>query len=168
MKKCCYFFSPRALIYGGVCGGFCFISRSLLGSPLEMLHLTEEINLLPSYWFFNLLSVFACFLMGMGFGWIIDCVVRGHNSGAKEIFAYRGALCLSFAFFLFLLWFPVLFYAKRLFVSFVVSILATICSLACAVEWSRLAPTRASLVIYADTVWLFYIMLVSLSVWWGS
>jgi len=168
MKNGCYIFGPRPLVCGGICGGFCLLSRTLFGSPLEMLHLTEGINLLPSVWFFNLLSVFACFLMGMSFGWIIDYAVRGHNSGVKEICAYRGALCLSFAFFLFLLWFPVLFYAKRLFISFVISVIAMICSLACAVEWTRLLPTRASLVIYADTVWLFYIMLISLSVWWGS
>jgi hypothetical protein len=36
------------------------------------------------------------------------------------------------------------------------------------IEWGRLAPTRAPLMICCNTVWLFYIMLLSLSVWWGS
>ena len=147
---------------------FCFLSRTLFGSPLDTVHLTEGINFLPSIWLFNFLSVSACFLMGAGAGWVIDYIERGDNSGVRAICAYRGALFLSFSFFLFLIWFPVLFFARRFFLSFIISTLALVSSLVCAIEWSKLSPARASLVIWVDTVWLFYIMFVSLSVWWGS
>ena len=168
MKKGCSILSPRGLVYGGVLAAFCFLSRTLFGSPLDMIHLTEGISFLPSIWLFNLLSVSACFLMGISFGWIIDDVISGHNSGYMSVLAYRGALYLSFSFFLFVIWFPVLFLAKRLFIAFAISVIALLCSLSCAIEWSRVTPTRAALLIYLDTAWLFYIMLVSLSVWWGS
>lgn len=168
MKNSSHALSPRAIVCGAMSGGLCFLSRTLFGTPLEMIHLTDNINLLPPFWLFNLLSISACFLMGMSFGWIIDYAIRGYNSGTREVLAYRGALFLSFAFFMFLLWFPVLFYAQRLFISFLLSVVSLICSLACAIGWSRLSPMRASVVIYADTIWLFYIMLVSLSVWWGN
>lgn len=160
--------SPRSIVFGAITATFCFLSRTLFGTPYDTAHLTEGINFLPSIWLFNFLSVSACFLMGASAGWVIDCIERGDNSGVRSISAYRGALFLSFSFFLFLIWFPVLFFAQRFFLSFVISILALVSSLACAVEWGRLNPTRASLVIWADTVWLFYIMFVSLSVWWGS
>lgn len=168
MKNSCHVLSPRSLIYGGVSAGICFLSRTLFGSPLDMIHMTDGINFLPSIWLFNLLSISACALMGMSFGWVMDYLIKGYNSGSRAICAYRGALFLSFSFFMFLLWFPVLFYGKRLFISFVISVVALICSLACAIEWSKLSPTRSSLAIYADTVWLFYVMFVSLSLWWGS
>ena len=160
--------SPRALMYGGICGGFCFISRTFFESPLEMVHLTESVNLLPPIWIFNLLSVVACFVMGMSAGCVIDYVVTGQNSGAKATSAYRGALYLSFSFFLFLVWFPILFFAQKLFMSFAISVIALICSVTCAFEWSRLRPSSASVLIYIDAVWLFYMMFVSLSIWWGS
>lgn len=168
MKKGCSIFSPRGIVCGGVCASVCFLSRTLFGSPLDMIHLTQKINFLPSIWLFNFLSVAACFLVGMSFGWIIDGVVIGHSSGPMATCAYRGALFLCCSFFLFLIWFPVLFFARRLFVSFVISVSALICSLSCAIEWSKLTPRSASLLIYLNTVWLFYIMFVSLSVWWGS
>lgn len=168
MKNNCPILSPRALVYGGICGIFCFISRTLFGSPLEALHILGGGRAFPPMWVFNFLSVCSCALMGMSAGWIIDCIARGYNSGTRSVNAYRGALYLSFAFFLFLIWFPVLFFAKRLFIAFMLSTLAMISSLACAIEWGRLVPTRATLVIYCNTIWLFYIMLVSLSVWWGS
>ena len=168
MKNYYPILSPRALLYGGVCGGFCFLSRSLFGSPLDTIHIISGAYLLPPVWIFNLLSICACALIGVSAGWIVDYIVKGYNSGARAVSAYRGALYLSFSFFLFIIWFPVLFFAQRLFVAFAVSVLALICSLVCAIEWGRLAPTRASLLIYANTLWLFYIMFVSLSVWWGS
>jgi len=168
MKYSCPILSPRAVFCGGITGSFCFLSRTLFGSPLDIIHITERINFLPSVWLFNLLSVAACFFMGISFGWIVDGIVSGHNSGQKSVSAYRGALFLSISFFLFIIWFPVLFFAKRLFLSFLISVLELFCALTCAIEWSKLIPRRSSLLIYADTVWFFYIMFVSLSVWWGS
>ncbi len=167
MKRSYQILSPRAIIYGGVAGVACFVSRTVLGNPMNMLHITESTNCLPPLWVFNLLSVISCTLMGMSAGWIIDCVLSGHNKGAFEISSYRGALYLSFAFFMFLIWFPVLFFAQKLFLSLVIAILALICSLCCAIEWSRVSPPRSSLVMYVNTIWLFYIMFVNLSLWWG-
>ncbi len=161
-------FGFRGLLYGAISGGCCFLSRTLFGSPLEMMHLIQDINFLPSVWLFNILSVSACFLMGICLGWIIESVVIGYNSGPKEACAYRGALYLSFSFFLFIIWFFVLFYARRLFLSFLISVLTLLSALSCSVEWSNLKPTRAAIFMYVDTIWMLYITFVSLSVWWGS
>lgn len=160
--------SPRAIIYGCIAGIACFISRTMLGSPLNMIHIIGSTACLPPLWIFNLLSVLSSALMGASAAWVIDSIEVGYNNGAREISSYRGALCLSCAFFLFLIWFPILFFAQRLFLSFVVSALALICSLCCAIEWSRVGPSRSSAVMYVNTAWLFYIMFVSLSVWWGN
>ena len=168
MKRAYPILSARSILYGGVSGGFCFLSRTLFGNPLGMIYFTEGKSLLPSLWLFNILSVAACGAMGMSLGWVIDHVANGNNTGQRSVCVYRGALFLSFAFFLFVVWFPTLFFGQRLFVSLVLSVAAMICSLICAFEWSRVLPTRASVVIYADTVWMFYITLVSLSIWWKS
>ena len=168
MKKAYPILSPRGLFCGCITGAFCLLSRTLFGNPLGTIHLIEKTNLLPPLWIFNLLSVCTCFLVGMSFGWIADHVISGNNAGQRAVCAYRGALYLSVSFFLFVIWFSVLFYGQRFFVSLVLSVVALICSLACAVEWGRLIPTRASLIVYLNTVWLFYIMLLSLSVWWQS
>ena len=160
--------SPRAIIYGCIAGIACFISRTMLGSPLNMIHIIGSTACLPPLWIFNLLSVLSSALMGASTAWVIDSIEVGYNNGAREISSYRGALCLSCTFFLFLIWFPILFFAQRLFLSFVVSALALICSLCCAIEWSRVGPSRSAAVMYVNTAWLFYIMFVSLSVWWGN
>ena len=168
MKRSFPILSPRAIIYGCIAGAACFVSRTMLGSPLNMLHMLGSAACLPPLWLFNFLSVLASALMGMSAAWVIDCVASGYNNGAREIGSYRGALYLLSAFFLFLIWFPILFLAQRLFLSFAVSILALISSLCCAIEWSRVSPSRSAAVMYVNTVWLFYIMFVSLSVWWGN
>ncbi len=164
MKRNYPLFSLRSLVYGGICALCCFVSRTAFGSPLNMIHLTQSIGVLPPLWLFNVLSIVGCFLMGISFGWIVDEIVRGFNSGLKEICAYRGALFLSFSFFLFLLWFPLLFCAERLFLSFIASVIALISLLICAIEWRKLTPIHASAVLFIDTVWMFYIMFVSLSI----
>lgn len=168
MKRSYPILSPRAIIYGSIAGVACFISRTMLGSPLNMLHMIGHTGCLPPLWLFNLLSVIASALMGMSAAWVIDCIASGYNNGARAISSYRGSLYLSCAFFLFLIWFPVLFLAGRLFIAFTISILALISSLCCAIEWSRVGPSRSAAVIYVNTAWLFYIMFVSLSAWWGN
>lgn len=166
MKRVHPILSSRAIIYGCIAGVACFISRTTLGNPLNMLHMVGSSACLPPLWIFNLLSVIASTAMGISAAWVLDGVASGYNNGAREISAYRGALFVSCAFFLFLIWFPVLFFAQRLFLSFAVSVFALICSLCCAIEWSRVRPSRSAAAMYINTVWLFYIMFVSLSVWW--
>ena len=164
MKRSYFLFSFRGLVYGGISALCCFISRTSFGSPLNMIHLTQGIGILPPLWIFNFLSIFSCFLMGISFGLIVDEIVRGFNSGLKEICAYRGALFLSFSFFSFLLWFPLLFFAEKLVLSFIVSVIALISLLICAIEWRKLTPPHACAVLFINAVWMFYIMFASLSI----
>ncbi len=164
MKKNYSVFSIRSIFCGAIAAISCFISRTVFGSPLNMMHMTEGINFLPPIWIFNLLSMFISFMIGMSYGWSVDEIVNGRNAGTREIYVYRGALYLSFAFFLFLIWYPLLFCEEKIFLSFCLSVIALICSLICAVEWSKTVPTRASLIIFSNTAWLFYIMFSSLSI----
>jgi len=164
MKRSYPISSLRGLLYGGISALVCFISRISCGSPLKMIHLTQGIGVLPPLWIFNVISILSCFLMGISFGWIVDEITRGFNSGIKEICAYRGALFLSFSFFSFLLWFPLIFIAEKLFLSFIASVVALISLLTCAIEWRKLTPTYASAVLFINAVWMFYIMFLSLSI----
>ncbi len=162
------FFSLTGIVCGAVSAFAGFISRTSFGSPLDMIHKISGKCALPSIWVFNLVSIAFFFVIGLAFGWVAETTADRMNVGREEVSAYRGAMFLIAAFFLSLIWYPVFMFAQKLFLSLVISILCMLSSLLCAVEWGRVFLKRASVAMLINTLWCFYIMFISLSVFLNS
>ncbi len=168
MKSRYPFFSVTGIICGAVSALFCLISRTSFGSPLDMIHKISGTCALPPIWVFNFISIVSFFILGLSFGRIAESTSDRMNVGREEICAYRGGMFAITTFFLSLIWYPVFMLAQKLFLAFVISVLSMISSLLCTLEWGKVYPKRTSCLVLINTVWCFYIMFVSLSVFLNS
>ena len=150
------------------CGVFscviCIFSRIIFDSPLEMIHIVKGISLLPSIWIYNLISYAWFFLIGVAAGAIMESTKCGSNNGHSEICAYRGGLFFLSCFFISLILYHLFFILNMLFLSLIISAVSLMCTLLCAVQWSRVRPHTSSVIMYSFSVWQFYMFFVCLSV----
>ncbi|MBE6584185.1 MAG: tryptophan-rich sensory protein [Ruminococcaceae bacterium] len=155
-------------LFCGIISAVCaFFARMLSGSPLDMVHKLEGIDILPPIWIFNLLSVAWYFLIGAAAGAVIHGVNKGCVRGKEEIWAYRGGIFFSVTFFSGLIWYPLFFVGEALFFSLVTSIIITLSAVLCAYFWFGAKINNAALIMSAYTIWTFYVLIVNLSALFG-
>ncbi len=153
-----------SLICGVIAAICAFISRVIFGSPLDMIHKLEGIDLLPPIWIFNFICVAWYFFIGVAAGTVINGVSKKAVCGREELWAYRGGLFFLITFFSGLIWYPVFFVAQAIFISFAVSLAVTLGSLICAYFWFGSGVTIPALIVSANTIWSFYLLIVNISV----
>lgn len=168
MKKQSFFFTQYGVIFGAISSIFCLFFISAFGSPFDMIHKLNGIGMIPPIWIINLLLIVFFFLQGFSLGSIITAAKNRINVGEKELCAYRGTVFLSCAFFLSLLWYPLFFFAEKLFLSLLVSIVCLIFSILCAIEWLHAEPIGASITVFVCSIFEFYILFINLSVFFTN
>lgn len=164
MKKQSFFFTQQGVLFGAISAVFCLFFISAFGSPFDMIHKLNGIGTIPPIWILNLLTIVFFFLLGFSLGSIINAAKNRINVGERELCVYRGAIFLSCAFFLALLWYPLFFFAEKLFLSLFVSIVCLIFSILCAIEWLHSEPVGASITVFVCCIFEFYILFINLSV----
>lgn len=150
------------LILGASYAALGFSVRVFSKSPLGVIHILGANNFLPPIWIFNTLCLFWFFACGYAAGIIIGEIICRHPKGREEICAYRGGMSFVALFFLTLIWYPVFFCEMRLLLALLIAIASVICSAICACFWRE--NKLASLIMCANSIWLFYILLANLSV----
>ncbi len=156
IKKC-------ALICGAVYAILGFIVRICAGSPYNTVHTLGMDTYLPAIWLFNFFCIFWFFVCGIAVGSIFGQKLCGRISGREELCLYRGCLFFVSLFFLSLMWYPLFFGGNALALSLLIIFLCVICSALCAMSWREISLLSCVLMI-ANSLWLFYILLVNLLV----
>jgi len=152
-----------ALLFGIIYAALCISVRILSGSPYGMIHKLDAGGVIPPLWIFNLLSAVWGFLAGFASGIVWSEVRLCRARGESEICAYRGGIFFVALVFLSLIWYPLFFVSERLILSFIIALLAVICSALSALQWRRVS-LLSSLVTAAYALWLFYVLAVNLVV----
>ena len=153
------------------CGLVCGIIYAVIGlivrictkSPYNTIHVLGADVYLPPLWIFNLLCLFWLFVSGFAAGITVGKMAIKRICGREEISAYRGLLTFICLFFLSLLWYPLFFGGERLALSLLVALLCVICSSACGLAW-RSVVGLPGLLMGANALWQFYVLLVNLLV----
>ena len=155
--------NKTAMIFGILGIILCLLTRIFSGSPYNMIHTLDPSDIIPPIWLFNLLSIAWSFLSGYAAGMIVCAVAKGSVRGSRELFAYKGGLFFIAYAFLSLIWYPLFFGEERLFLSFLITLLKVLTAAVCMYFWSY-SVTSAALIMAANALWSFYILLVNLSV----
>lgn len=150
-----------AVIFGGVYAAVGFIVRVMSDSPFDTIHILGAGTFLPPMWIFNVLCLFWMFVCGTAAGAVVAKIFCGRIAGDKVLSIYRGGLFYIALFFLCMLWYPLFFGGNALGVSLLISLLALLCSCVCAFQW-KCAGIYETLSMSANSIWLFYILLVNL------
>ena len=154
----------NSLLYGIICAISYIACMAFFGTPLEMIHIIRGINILPPIWLFNLLSVFWFFLIGVAAGAIAGSTGRKLNTGKSEIYSYKGGLFFLICFFTSLIRYYLLFFAGKLFMSLIISIICLVCSFLCTSLWIYANPKISSVIMFLFSIWQIYLFFVNLSI----
>lgn len=153
-------FNVCSLIIGFMCVLMYIITLTVSGSPYDMIHKLDLNKMIPPMWVWRIFSIVWFFLSGAAAGLI---VYEGacHRIGADgKLCAYRGGTYFISGFFLSIVHYPLFFCVERLFIAFIVSLLAIICTVICCVIWSKISPL-ASVVLSGYAFWLLYVVFIS-------
>lgn len=150
-------------ISGIICALFYFISRVICGNGLDMVHKLSGFEILPPMWIFNAIFLVFYFIIGIAIGGMIHGISLRQIRGEEEICAYKGGLFFISSFFLGITWFPIFFVFQSLFFSVLCALSALMCALVCAFHWYKTANKISPTLMATFSVWMFYIMFLSLS-----
>jgi hypothetical protein len=156
-----------SLLLGAVCAVFAFLARAVSGSPLDIIHKLYGLELLPPIWLFNFLSVAWSFLIGAAAGAVIYGAASNKICGAQKIGAYIGLCFFLVSFFMSIIWYPLLFSAEALFLSFVASILVVLSAVLCAVNWFGAKVGIPAIIMSAYAICSFYLFIVNVAILFG-
>lgn len=149
----------------GIAGAVCvFISRVLSGSPLDMIHKLEGIDVLPPIWIFNLLSAAWGFLICAALGAVIKRINDGGGFGQSEMHSYRGIAFFLVTFFMGLLWYPVFFAAQAIVIALLISLVTTVFAVCSAYDWFCAENNSPAVIMSAYSIWSIYILIINFSV----
>ena len=98
---------------------------------------------------------------------VMDASLHKLNLGEREKASYCGGMFLLSAFFLALIWHTVLFSAQKLFIALLIAIMCLISLCICTVKWSKVLPTKASVITGACAVFVFYLIIITCSALFG-
>ncbi len=156
IKKC-------ALICGAAYAFLGLIVRICSGSPYNAVHTLGIDAYLPAIWLFNFFCIFWFFVCGVAVGSIFGRKMCGRINGRGEVYLYQGCLFYVSLFFLSLMWYPLFFEGEALALSLLIIFLCVVCSAMCAISW-RAVSLLSCVLMVANSLWLFYILLVNLLV----
>lgn len=152
-----------AIICGAVYSILGLIVRVCAGSPYNTVHTLGMDAYLPAIWLFNFFCIFWFFICGIAVGSIFGRMLCGRINGREEVYLYRGCLFFVSMFFLSLIWYPMFFGGETLALSLLIIFLCVICSVLSALSW-RGASLFSCVLMIANSLWLFYILLVNMLV----
>ncbi len=149
---------------GVLCGAISllltFLSQILTGNQSILLLRADLRSLLPPLWLLNLLSLFLSFLLGYAGGSVTEA--------AGKYVGYRQNACFGGLFFLALLFLnlirhPLFFGCGKPFLSLLATLCAILCAGLAARIWMKVCIS-AALITGAYVLWLFYLLILNLSV----
>lgn len=164
MNKKNVFFTPITLLCGLACAITGIASLVLFGAPLCSINVLRGMNIFPPIWIYNLISTVWYFLIGAAYGAILEANTRRINSGDIETAAHKGGAFLISAFWISIIRHFLLFYAGRLFIALLLSCICALCSLIASIIWRKAYPRVSSVTVLGFTIWQFYNLLLSFSV----
>ena len=153
-------FSGCSLLTGGLCVIIYIVMLAISGSPFEMIHKLDFNKMIPPMWMWRIFNLAWAFLGGAAAGSLICDAACRRIAGERVLCACKGGLFFLSAFFLSVVHYPVFFCLEKLFIAFLVALLATACAAVCAVIWSKASPI-ASIVLAGNALWLLYVAFLS-------
>lgn len=156
-------FTNISIISGITCAAISLIVIFLSGSPLDMLHKTNESNAVPPIWVWGISSIVFSFLAGYAAGILIGNMFCGRIKGGIESSAYIGLIFFVILLFLSNLHYPLFFVAERFIISLLIAILAFASAIACAVFWAKPSPL-STVLISIFSLWLIYVAFVNVCI----
>ena len=157
-----------SLVCGAICAAGYIFTVSICKSPIDFLHKINKSDILPPIWLFILLSTVFCFILGVAAGGIIYATAARINIGDYERSAYRGGLFFLNAYYLFLIWYPVMFEGEHLFISTVIISLCFISTLICSLYWFNCHPAFSPIIVILFTCWCVYILISCLIMFFNN
>ena len=155
--------NKSALCFGLVASIISFGVRAVTKNPFDLIHKLNCSDFFPPIRLYNILCTVWFFLIGYAAGLIVFRVIKRRICGNKLISTYKGGLFFLCGFFFSLSWYPVLFGAENIFLSFVLALSAALCFATCARMWVCVAPIP-TLITVAYTLWLVYIFVLIITV----
>ena len=125
--------SPAVWAGGGIALAAALFTRLRVGSPLPLLHLLNADSILPPLWLTGLCWLSSFFLSGCAAGFILNCRTGGCAAAWRLRGAVYGLLCL----FAGLGWYPLLFAAQALWLSWLCLLAAALSGILCLACWVR-------------------------------
>lgn len=164
MRKKSFLINNFSILGGAICIIFAFIAQKISDPPIDMLHKIQNRNIIPPMWLFNILFIFWFFLLGVSAGAEFFITQQRLNTYQREISAYQGGLFFICTLFLSSVWYPLFFSGDCLFLSVIVSALSLICIIICTAFWLKTYVLTPAIITLGFSVWSFYILFVSISV----
>ena len=164
MRKEYSFFNKNTIWFGIFSLAVSVISRAFFENPIEMIHIVNDMRLLPPMWLYNLISYGWFFLIGVAAGSVIEGCSIGINGGDSAVNACRGGLFFISSLFCSIILYHTFFISQMLFLSLIISFVAMMCSVICAIHWKNVYPGSACVIIFMFSIWRFYLLFVCLSV----
>ena len=151
--------SPAVWAGGGIALAAALFTRLRVGSPLPLLHLLNADSILPPLWLTGLCWLSSFFLSGCAAGFILNCRTGGCAAAWRLRGAVYGLLCL----FAGLGWYPLLFAAQALWLSWLCLLAAALSGILCLACWVRVRR-RVLLFLLPAAVWMCCLTVLQLVV----
>lgn len=151
--------SPAVWAGGGIALAAALFTRLRVGSPLPLLHLLNADSILPPLWLTGLCWLSSFFLSGCAAGFILNCSTGGCAAAWRLRGAVYGLLCL----FAELGWYPLLFAAQALWLSWLCLLAAALSGILCLACWVRVRR-RVLLFLLPAAVWMCCLTVLQLVV----
>ena len=145
---------------GGLAAGVALAIRLWAGSPHTLIHALGAGALIPPVWLLGLLWLAGFFLFGCA-GGLVLCDRGG--GPARSVWRFRGGMYFLLSLFLGLLWYPLLFRAQALWLSWLMLGLCIVMAVLCLFSWVRV---RRICLLFGGLyiLWLVFLFFLQLAV----
>lgn len=154
--------STPSIVCGIIAAIFWIVVRILSGSPYDLLHKIDGIELFPPIWLYSLCCFIWSYLLGSSVGIINETIICKKGIDYERN-AYRGGIKFLLSFFLFLSYYPLMFAREAIFISVICVLLSAVSSCACSYFWLKISGI-ASLIMGGFALWELYVFIISFSV----
>lgn len=151
------------IIFGIIFAAISILIAICSGSPLDMLHKLEGIDIMPPMWLLCLSQLIVIFLAGYALGALVLQLSSKRLCGEKEVKAYQGGIFFIAFTFLSFAYYPVFFVAEKPLIAVLISVMAIICSAISFAIWSKISFS-ACMIMALNTLWFAYITFLSIKV----
>lgn len=151
--------SPAVWAGGGITLAAALFTRLRVGSPLPLLHLLNADSILPPLWLTGLCWLSSFFLSGCAAGFILNC----RTGGCAAAWRLRGAVYGLLSLFAGLGWYPLLFAAQALWLSWLCLLAAALSGILCLACWVRVRR-RVLLFLLPAAMWMCCLTVLQLVV----
>ena len=138
-------------------------TRIFCDSQYETIYRLDPSGMIPPLWILNLLSLLWFFIIGYAMGVIIDPALCKRGNCNEQALIYKGLVAFTVCFFLSHISYSIFFEGKHLFVTILMILTAIACSAYTMIIWTKIKKISA-LIMGGYCLWLFYLFIVSSSV----